>query len=319
VQQTLYDGGAVRAGKQVEASATEVSRQQVEVELNKLKEQVNQVYFYILIQQQQEKLFLMKSDELQQKMEVLQSALKNGIMLASDLDVFQAELLKVRQQIKETRINLVTGINVLEELTGSRIDTSIFFPLPELAFSGDDKINRPEMQLFDLQINNLDATKTLTGTQRLPKLFVFGQLGYGNPALNFFRDEFRTFYIVGAGLQWKLWDWNRNSRERELLSVQQDIIRTKKESFDLNTSVKLSSDMGEIRKFREAIDTDREIVMLREKIRKTAASQLENGVITATDYLTELNAETQARMTLAIHEIQMIQAQVDFMNTKGDL
>ena len=247
--------------------------------------------------------------------------MKNGIILSSNLDVMNAELLKIEQQIREIQINLHTVRAMLTRITGAIItDNTILAPPDfdiEISLEGS---NRPEYQLFDLQINSLDATKKLSSSMRRPKVFAFGQLGYGNPpGSNYFSDEFGSFYMVGAGLKWKIWDWNKSKKDQQILSVQQDVIMAKKEVFSLNMAMNMEEDMGQINKYQEMIGLDRQIVELRHQVSETAASQLENGVITSSDYLAELNAETEARITLAMHELQLIQAQIDFLTNKGDI
>ena len=175
------------------------------------------------------------------------------------------------------------------------------------------------MVLYDLQIKSLDASIKLTERKRYPSAYVFGQLGYGNPALNFFRDEFRGYYIVGAGLHWNIWDWSRTSRKKQILAVQQDIIRSQKESFDKNLDIKLEDELASIMKYEEALERDRKIVELRQDIRRSASSQLENGLITPTDYIAHLNAETHARIQMDLHRVQLAQARINYLTSKGIL
>lgn len=118
-------------------------------------------------------------------------------------------------------------------------------------------------------------------------------------------------------MHWTLWDWSRSGREEEAIIVQQEIIRSRKDAFDQGLSIQNEKYLSEIRKFEEAAQRDREIVTLREKIRLAAASQYENGVITASDYIRELNAETEARIILELHMIQLIQTKISYLTTQG--
>ncbi|MEE9460315.1 MAG: TolC family protein, partial [Bacteroidales bacterium] len=135
--------------------------------------------------------------------------------------------------------------------------------------------------------------------------------------LNFFRDELRGFYVVGAGLQWNIWDWSKTSRSKQDINIQQEIIRSQKEAFDKNLNIQLAEKLAEISKYEEAVRRDEEIIVLRAKISRSAASQLENGMITTTDYIAELNAETEARIRFETHRIQLVQAQINYLTTKG--
>ncbi len=317
VQQTVYDGGMTRMSKELEESRYEVNRQKVEVSLNQLKEQVNSIYFFILMLQQQERTIRLKLDELQERLSVMESGLRNETILASDLSVLKAESLKVRQQLAEISISRKSALAILGNLTSLEITGKTVLALPVSEVEPAMEAIRPEQMLHELQIRNLDASINLAGRQRYPKAFVFGQLGYGNPALNFFRDEFRGYYIVGAGLHWNIWDWSKTSRTRQDLAVHQELIRTQREAFDKNLSIRLEEQMADIIKYQEAVGRDKEILFLREEITLAAVSKLENGVITSTEYITELNAETEARILLEMHRIQLEQARISYLTSKG--
>ncbi len=317
VQQTVYDGGMSRKGKEFEEAVWEVNNQKVEVSLNRLKEQVNRVYFLILVLQQQEKAIRLKQDELLEKMSALESLVRNETILASDLTVLRAESLKVEQQLAEISISRKSALSVLRELTSLEISEQTVLVLPGFEADPVAEPQLPEHLLYDLQIRNLDASIRLTERQRYPRAYVFGQLGYGNPALDFFRDEFRGYYIVGAGLRWNIWDWSKTSRQKQDLAVQQEIIRTQKETFDKNLNIHLEELRADIIKYEEAVRRDGEILELRSEITRSAGSRLENGVITSTDYITELNAETQARIQLDLHRIQLEQARISYLTSKG--
>ncbi len=317
VQQTLYDGGISKKGKELEESIYEVNRQKVEVNLNHLKGQVNAVYFYILVLQQQESTIRLKQEELKERMKYMESLVRNETLIPADLTVLKAESLKVDQQLAEIEIARNSAIVILRELTTLEINENTLLALPTEEIEPAIEPMLPEQELFDLQISNLDASIQLTGRQRYPKAFVFGQLGYGNPGLNFFRDEFRGYYIVGAGVQWNIWDWSKTSREKENLAVKQELIRSEKSAFNKNLGIHLEELLADIIKYEEAVNRDKEILELRREITLAAISRLENGVITSTDYITELNAEVQARIQLDLHRIQLEQARVNYLTSKG--
>lgn len=319
IQQTVYDGGLVNAKRGLEQTSLEVGRQQVEVNLGKLKEQVNQVFFQILVLRQQEKTLKLKLEVLEEKLAMLESGVRNEAIGITDLDALRVEILRVEQQLAEIGIGSGSALMILGKLTCQEFPPGVVLELPEAEIPGGSDKTRAEEILFGLQIEQLDAGRNLLSVQRRPRAFVFGQLGYGNPALNFFKDEFRSFYIVGAGLQWKVWDWHRTGRQKEDLAVQQDIIRSRQAAFDESLQVGIAELLADIRKYEEVMERDREIVRLRKEISDVAGSQYENGIITASDYIRELNAETEAMIMKDLHEIQLAYSKIRYLTHTGNI
>jgi outer membrane protein TolC len=100
------------------------------------------------------------------------------------------------------------------------------------------------------------------------------------------------------------------SNSAQTIDIQKDI-------FLLNTHITVKQQNSEIEKIEKLLETDRQIVALREKIKQTAVVQLDNGTITTNDYILDLNAENQARLNLAIHELQLLYAVVNLQATIG--
>ena len=131
--------------------------------------------------------------------------------------------------------------------------------------------------------------------------------------------NFDDFYMIGARLSWKPWDWNLSRKQKEVLDIQNEIINSQKETFDKNVKIDLENKIAEIRKAEELISRDRELIELREKISKSVSSQLDNGVITSSQYLTEINAEASAKLDLESHKIQLVKAKLDYQAALGNL
>ena len=63
----------------------------------------------------------------------------------------------------------------------------------------------------------------------MPKAFGFATLGYGNPpGQDFFKDDFDPYYIVGGGIKWNIFDWNKVKNEKQVIALQQGIIENRK-------------------------------------------------------------------------------------------
>ncbi|MBI9055444.1 MAG: TolC family protein [Bacteroidales bacterium] len=319
INQLIYDWGRIKSAKQVENVDLKVNQQNAQVELNKVKEQVNQFYFAILILQHNDELLGVMLNDLKTKEISVKSAVKNGVLLRSDLSTLKAEIIKVQQSIYEIQSQRVAAINILSEITGMNLSDESEFEIPEYEIDYEASLNRPESMLFEYQREKLDATSSLISKQNKPTAFAFSQLGYGKPGLNMTSTEFDSYYYVGVGLKWKFWDWSKTKREKQVLSLNKELISTQENSFNTQMSVALKNEKSKIKIYEDAIQSDQEIIKLREEVSESARARLDNGVITSTDYITELSKETQAKINYETHKIQLVQSKVNYLYIKGEL
>ncbi len=319
LNQTIYDGGLIKAQKQLEEKTGEADVQQVEVDLYQLKNQVNQVYFTILLLDKNKDILRNKYDEINARKKSIQSGVNNGVILPDNLDVLDAEMLKIEQQQAEIGANRVAMVRTLGELIGDTLSDNVSVSFPPEINDTVSRGRRPEYVLFDLQKQRLDAGYNVRKAADMPKLYAFGEAGYGKPGLNMFNNNFNTYYIAGVGLKWNFIDWGEKKRLRKITEIQKNTLDVTRQTFNKNLTIALEKENAGIKMNREAIQRDRKIIALREKIRKSAASQLEHGVITSSEYLTELNAEIQARIQLEIHRVYLAQSMYNYLIFKGDL
>ncbi|NQT78142.1 MAG: TolC family protein [Bacteroidetes bacterium] len=320
VHQVIYDGGITSKQKRIDMSGYEIEKQKVEVELFRLKENINSIFFNIILLQENEKLLAVLHDEINNKLADVNSAVEFGTALASDRDVLKAELIRVEQQMDETKIQRNAFIKILAELISEELPVNIVLELPGMQIGSMvfDPV-RPELKLYDMQKIQLEESKGLITSTWMPKLSGFGQLGYGNPGLNFLEDKWTPFYIVGARLSWQIWNWNQNKKDKQILGLHQNIIDVQRETFDKNLAISLEQNIADISKYEKLIHRDREIIVLRVSITKTASSRFDNGVITSSDFVSRINEEAQAKLNLEMHKIQLAKAQVDYLTTLGKL
>jgi outer membrane protein TolC len=319
VNQSLYDGSQTAAQKSIERATLKSDLQNTEVELNKLRERINQLYFSILLAQENEKLLLNIQDELKSKLKKAESAVRNDAMLQQQADVLQAELLKSDQQLIEVRNSKETSIRILARYTAQNYSSSVGFKTPAfLNVAAGLQNKRAEMSLFDAQIERLDATKKLTTARLLPRISLFAQAGYGRPGLNMLDPDFSPWGMGGVKISWNIWNWGLSGNERKVIDLQKNLLVTQKETFDLGVQTSMQRDFGDISKYNELIAKDKEIIALRTKIVSTLSVQLDNGLITATEYTTELNAVAAARLNMQLHLTQQYMAIYNYMYNSGN-
>lgn len=316
-KQTIWDGGISNAKAIIDQAENAGSRQQAEVELYQVNDKVNQFFFNSFLIQENLKILEKKIETLTERKSQLESAVNNGMKLASELDQLLAEILTTRQTVIQLKSNRDAVMYGLAILTGKTTEQFGNLVLPESQGIPDDKVSRPELDLFARQKDLLSANSEILKKQRNPKLFGFGQAGYGKPTLNMLKNEFDTYYLVGVGMNWNVFDWKNISRQQQMIKLQQDIVQTKQESFLQNIDLATDQQNKQIAQLSELLKTDQELIQLRERITKTSASKLENGTITSADYIQDLNAETTARLTLETHKIQLKEAQIKLGNIRG--
>jgi len=320
VNQMIWDGGSTSAQKKLETTGLQVDQLAVDVEIAKIKERVNLIYFNILLAQQNEKVIGNIQDELRSKLKKTEAGISNEVLLQSNADVLKAELIKTEQQLIELANSKNAALNMLSEFINRPLYVTTVFKTPDnntIEAVYDNK--RLEMQLLDLQINKLDISKSLVNTKVMPRFYAFGQGGYGRPGFNMLSNDFDFFYIVGAKMSWNISGFYQSGREKRIIDIQKNILNTQKETFDKNLKIASQKDAADITKYKQLIGKDDEIIRLRQNITKTASIQLENGVITATEYVTELNAEMQAKLNLELHKIQMKMAEINYLTSMGKL
>ncbi len=318
INQTIYDGGAIKSARNLERTELSVNEKQTETDLYKLRGQINSFYFNLLLIVRQKELLNNFLELITKRLSSMQSALNNGVIMKSDIDVLTAEKIKLEQQLSENEIRKVSLLKVLSDVTGSNIDASTEFVLPSLSVELSNELSRPELQLFDLRKEQLNASIKMIDAKRMPKAFGFATLGYGNPpGSNFFKDQFAPYYILGAGIKWNIFDWNKSKNERQVITIQEGMIDSRKIDLTDNLKRLLESKSAEITSLKGLIETDSGLIALRKRITASAESQYQNGTITATEYLSELNSEHQAMINFEIHKINLAVARIEYLNISG--
>ena len=317
VNQLIYGGGIIDASIHAKSLALQTSKKQVEVNLYQLKKQVNQLYFSVLLTQENKLLLLARQSQLEAKRKEIQSGIKYGALLPTSDKVIEAELLKIQQNIIEVDATKISLLQTLSSLIGGKINANILLQNEDIFISQTKKFNRPELELFQLKKNEIEASEALIAKKNSPKLIGFANGGYGNPGLNMLDNSFQPFYTVGLKLNWTVFDWNASKKERQSLAINKDIIDTESEVFQLNSNIELNQQQSEINKIEAFIISDLQIIELRKEVLQAADSQLKNGVITSSAYITELTNLFEDENTLIRHKIQLALAKANYNIIQG--
>jgi outer membrane protein TolC len=318
VNQVIYDGGAIKGARDLEKADLSINEKQTETDLYKLRAQINGYYFNLLLLARQKELLNNYLEIINKRIASIQSGINNGVIIKSDADVLTSGKIKTEQQLTENGIRRQSLLKILSDLTGNVIDNSTEFVLPSQSDKLSNNITRPELQVFDLRKEQLDASLKVIQSKRMPKAVGFATLGYGNPpGSNFFKNEFAPYYVLGASIKWNIFDWNKARNEKKIVSFQENIIENRKNDLTDNLKRLLESKNSEILSLKALVESDSVLISLRKRITASAESQYQNGTITATDYLNELNSEKEAVLNFEIHKINLSMARIEYLNISG--
>jgi outer membrane protein TolC len=317
VSQPITDLFTVKDQKELVKANSEIEVQKIEVELYKLKERINNLYFGILlIDAQIQQTELLKKD-IQTGIDKINTAIANGTALKSTADNLKAELLKANQRTIELKSNRKGYADMLSLFINQTINenTTLVKPNPQII---SNAINRPELKLYELQKKTFDVQSKLITAKNLPRFSLYFQGGLGRPALNMLSNDVKGYYIGGLRLNWSLTGFYTYNKEKKILALNQNALDIQKDVFLFNTNLNLQQQNSEVTKVQQLIETDNSIITLRESIKNTTKNQLENGTATTNDYLTAVNAQDQAQQNLLLHQIQLLMAQYNYQTTSGN-
>ena len=318
---TIYDGGLNEARQKIEKAQLAADRQQVQVELDKLKSQANQFVFGILMQRERIGILQNSQATLEKKVETLEAALRHGVVLPADIDKLRVEILRLETEIEQAQGTIRGLVASLSELVGEPLSPEVEISLPDMQPMAEGiEINRPELQLFNYQKESIMAREDMIAAARRPKVGAFLQAGFGAPnPLNFFDESLSPFAMGGVKFSWKIFDWEQSGRDRQLLTLKSQMVSQQRDAFEASIERMDGKYREDIATLEKLMLRDEEIARLQERILEQVSSQLEQGVATSTDYITQSNALAQARLNRQLHELQQQQIKVEYLTLKGQL
>ncbi|MDD4847810.1 MAG: TolC family protein [Bacteroidales bacterium] len=319
LNQLIWDGGVSKARQELSAAEENVAQLTVDKELDAIKNRVNQIYFGILVMQSNLQTNLYVDTLLHNNLKVIESAVKNGVAMSSDLDQITVEILSLEQQRTQITNNIVLYRKMMSLMIGREISETEVFEIPSVPTIDQMLNNRTELKLFDAQKLQLETQRKMVNSNIMPRFDIFAQGWYGRPGLNLFEDmlynHFSWNYIAGIRFQWNISGFYTRKNHLNQLQVQSNSIDIQKDVFLWNLNLQQSQLESEIEKMRDLQEKDTQIVTLRQSIRKASESKYRNGIITATDLLSDITNENRAMMLGNIHELDMLRSIYDLKTT----
>jgi outer membrane protein TolC len=311
ISQTIWDGGHSRANRAIARAEAAEQRSRIDVSLYDLQSRVDGLYFGILLLDEREEQTKAMIEVLESNLRRMQTYLKNGVALQSDVDMIEAELLTAKQQLSLVESSIASYRRMLEIFIGQPLSSDkLERPVEQIINSHTS--TRPEFALLDAQENSLVAQKIAINSSVMPRLGIFAQGYYGYPGMDMFESmssyDLTFNAIVGVRLSWNLGALYTRSNSLKKLNIAKQQLAVQREVLQFNTQMLTTQDDAEISRLHKAIENDARIVELRRSVRMAAESKLQNGVIEATDLLRKINDETAAILSCNMHEIELLQA-----------
>ena len=310
ISQTIWDGGMSRARRDVSRLTSETQRKNIGVELYAVRQRVENLYFAILLTEEQRAQTGNALALVNANLEKLRSMLRNGTAMQCDVDMVAAQALTMEQDITRARSAVRGYRQVLEIFIGESLADRALL-MPDALMPSDMRPARPELSLFENRIAAAQASRRLSDVSLMPKVGFFAQTWYGYPGFDYFKSMMNrnlSFNIMaGVKVTWNIDAFYTKKNMARRTAVDTGNIMAEKETFLFNTGIQSVSQQEKISGLRSVMADDAKIMELRTNVRKAAESQLENGVIDATALLTKITDENQAKLTARFHEIQLIQ------------
>ena len=322
LQQTIYDGGAISSQKAIAREQGKVQTAQNEVNIYYVRKRVNEMYFALLMLEEQIKLNRDLQELLSGNERKLASMVRNGTAAESDLQNVKAERMNVMQQATNLEGQKAMLQRMLSTFCGVEVKE---VRKPALMADGRGLMAenlRPELKVLDAQMGMINAQEKALDAALKPKLGVFAQGFYGYPGLNMFEDMLHHDWslngIVGARLTWNIGALYTRKNDKAKLQLQRDMTESNREAFLFNNNLDQIQQNENIARYKKLMADDEEIISLRQSVRKAAESKLSHGIIDVNDLVREINAENAARVQQSMHEIEMLKEIYDLQYVTGN-
>lgn len=317
--QNIWDGGQTKATKQITQAQANIQRAEVEVSMYSIRQRVNDLFFGIMLIDEQHSQLKLLHNNLETNLKRVQAAYKNGTAYQSDLDELKVELLNIEQKLTEMHFAKQAYTQMLSAMVGETIPETAVFEKPkaEPLLTAASEIDRPELKMFSYQRTLFEQQAKLNKSMLYPKL---GLMGYGvfiEPGVDFGPSTLNRIVVGGVSLSWNIGGLYRNGNNKNLTAVNLNMVDVQEESFRYATNLQLTKAQKELEKYQLLIDKDKELIQLKKSIKDSYQTKYNNGVSTMSMLLMRINDENHAQQNLVVHEVQYLKALYELKNEMG--
>jgi len=323
IDQRLFDATVGAQGALERAQSAE-NQARVRTTLFTLRQQVNDAFFAAAALHARLGSLAATISDLTARLDETNARVREGTALAADAAAIEATLLQRQQDADDLEASRRAALNRLGTLTGQTVSENDTLTLPDVTAavaqarqSQATLRSRPEFDQFARTRDRLARQQELTRAQDQPRLSTYAKVGYGKPGLNFISSEFESYGLAGVRLQWNAWTWGSGGREREALAIQQRVVSADEAAFARSLTTSIEGDEAAIDRLQRSLASDERIVTLREQVERSMQLRLQEGVVTASEYLDRSAELLQARFARAGHEVELAQAGARLLTTLG--
>ena len=311
ISQNIWDGGLSKTGRKIERAEDAERQAALDVQLYAIRERVEDLYFGILLIEELAEQTRNMQTLLQCNLGKLRTMYENGTAMQSDVDMVEAQCLATSQQLIQAESTAKSYRKVLEMFTGKSL-AGLDLVKPDASTPQNLLPDRPELKFFEAQLQTNEARNASVTASTMPKIGLFAQAYYGYPGFDYFESMMNrdlSFNILaGVKVSWNIGSFYHKKNDQRKLRLSSANIAVERDVFLFNTNMRIQSQFDRIDELKAIMKKNERIVELRTNVRKAAESQLDNGVIDATDLLTKLTDEKQARLNASYQEIQLLQS-----------
>ena len=323
IDQRLFDR-TLDAQAALERAQLAAQQARVRTTLFALRQQVNDAFFGAAAMQARAGALAAVVADLDARLQETNARVTQGTALSADAAAIEATLLQRQQEEDELRTSREIALARLAVLTGQQVREDDELAMPNLGqavarvqqASAQERV-RPEYDQFIRTRERLARQAELTTAQERPRVSTYAKVGYGKPGLNFIADEFDGYALGGLRVQWNAWTWGTGGREREALAIQQQVVAADQAAFEKGLRDATEGDRAAIDRLQHALAIDERIVTLREQVARSTQVRLQEGVVTASEYLDRTAELLQARFARAGHQVELAQVSARLLTTLG--
>lgn len=310
INQHIYDGGQVAANKRVSIAQSEVQKNQLDVSMYEINERVEQLYFGIILLDEQIVQMKLLQENLSISNSTVSSMMKSGIANQSDLDGVKVEQVKCRQQQGSLEMSRKAYLRMLGVFIGKQLNENIQFKKPSVIGISEEN-NRPELDYYIAQSKLLGEQRKQLDARLRPTFSAFGIGMYHTKVMDLMKN---SMLLGGLSVSWNIGAFYTRKNDIKKLELQQQQIESQRETFLFNNRLQRENSNGQIDNLRSQIAEDDEIVTLRQSIYSKSQKKVQLGTESVNEMLRDVNAVSQARQQKALHEIQLLKELYNMKN-----